>query len=147
MERKTQIRKTRDALIEDIESELEKDAGEIDGGFIDRRIDELYALDGLSPPKLNAEDLDARARTIRARAAWKTRNIREEEARKRRFTRRAVRGAAAACFAGLLFFFANHVTTLVTGSCLPSKAGIKICCGTQICRCDIAKTEEASRPE
>jgi hypothetical protein len=50
---------TRDSLIEAIKSELKKNA--IDPDFIDRRIDELYAVDGLSPPKLGDEDLRAAA--------------------------------------------------------------------------------------
>jgi hypothetical protein len=132
----------RDSLIEDIESELQKDSGDIDGDFIDRRIDELYTLDGLSPPKLSGDALDTAARTIRSRAAWRRRNTQAERERKHRITRRAVRGVCAACCAFLFFVSANHVTRLVTGSCLPSKVGIKICCGTQFCRCEIAKAEE-----
>jgi hypothetical protein len=137
----------RDSLIEDVKSELKKNAGDIDPGFIDRRIDDLYALDGLSPPKLNDEALDAAARTIRSRAAWRIRNRRAKEARKHRFAQRAVRGTAAACFAVLFLFTANYISALVTGSCLPSKAGIKICCGTKICLCDIAGTEETSHSD
>jgi hypothetical protein len=137
----------RDSLIEHIESELKKDAGDIDGGFIDRRIDELYALDGLSPPKLSDEALDAAARTIRARAAWRRRNTQAKEARKRRFIRRVAGGAAAACCLFVLTFSANYITTLVTGSCIPSKAGIKICCGTQFCHCDTAQAEETGNSE
>ena len=135
---------TRAFLIENIESELEKNADDIDPGFIDRVIDELYALDGLSPPKLSGETLDAAARTIRSRAAWRRRNTLAEQTRKRRFIRRAVRGTCAACCALLFLFSVNYVTTLITGSCLPSKAGINICCGTKYCRCDIAKAEEKS---
>jgi hypothetical protein len=142
MERKMEIQNTRDALIEDIESELEKDAGDIDPGFIDRRIDELYALDGLPPSKPGDEALAAACRTVRARAAWRSRNTLADQALKRRFTRRVVRGAVAACCAFLFFFSANYVTTLVTGSCLPSKVGIKICCGTRFCHCEISKAEE-----
>ena len=127
------------SLIEDIESELKKDADDLDCDFIDRRIDELYVLDGLDPPKLNDEALDAAARTIRARAAWRRRNTQVKEARKHRFTRRMMRGAAAACGAFLLFFSANYLSTLITGSCIPSRVGIKICCGTQFCVCEIAE--------
>jgi hypothetical protein len=128
---------------------LQKDAEDIDGDFIDRRIDELYALEGSSPPKLSDEALDAAARTVRARAAWRYRTTLADRERKRRFTRRAVRGALAACFAALFFLSANQVTTLVTGSCIPSKVGIKFCCGTQFCRCEITKTEKEnpSHPE
>jgi hypothetical protein len=133
---------TRASLIETIESELEKDADDIDPGFIDRAVDELYALDGLSPPKLSDEALAAAARTVRSRAAWRRRNTLAERARKHRFTRRAVRGAWAVCCAGLVLFSVNYVTALVTGSCLPSRAGIKICCGTKFCRCDLAQAEE-----
>ncbi|MDR0710076.1 MAG: hypothetical protein LBF77_08425 [Spirochaetaceae bacterium] len=132
----------RDSLIEDVKSELKKDAEDIDPDFIDRRIGELYTLDGLDPPKLSGEALDAAARTIRARAAWKRRNTLAKEARKRRFTRGVVRGAAAACCLAFFTFSANYITTLVTGSCIPSKVGIKICCGTQFCRCDPAKMEK-----
>jgi hypothetical protein len=132
----------RDSLVGDIASELEKDADSIDGDFIDRRIDELYALEGLSPPKLNGEALDAAARTVRARAAWRKRNVAAGQVRKGRFTRRAVRWAWAACCAVLVLFSANYVTTVVTGSCLPSKVGIKICCGTQYCFCETAKGEK-----
>jgi hypothetical protein len=137
----------RDSLIEDVKSELKKDAEDIDPDFIDRRIGGLYTLDGLDPPKLSGEALAAAARTIRIRAARRRRNTLAKEARKRRFTRRAVRGAAAACCLAFFTFFANYLTTLVTGSCLPSKVGIKICCGTKICLCDIAKTERTSYPE
>ncbi|MDR2370347.1 MAG: hypothetical protein LBD71_02605 [Treponema sp.] len=134
----------RDSLIEDVKSELKKDAGRIDSDFIDRRIDELYALDGFSPPRLDDEVLDAAARTIRARAAWRRRNTLAKEARKRRFIRRAVRGAVTACCLALFIFSANYLIILATGSCIPSKVGIKICCGTKICLCDTVKTEEAS---
>jgi hypothetical protein len=134
--------KRRDSLIEDIESELEKDPNDIAPDFIDRRIGELYMLEGLSPPKLNDEALDAAVRTIRARAAWRRRNRLAKETRKHRFTRMAARGAMAACCAFLVFFSFNYISTLVTGSCLPSKVGIKICCGTQFCRCDPAKMDE-----
>jgi hypothetical protein len=127
------------SLIEDIESELKKDADNLDCDFIDCRIDELYALDGLDPPKLNDEALDTAARTIRARAAWRRRNTQAKEARKYRFTRRMMRGTAAACGAFLFFFSANYLSTLVTGSCIPSKVGIKICCGTQFCVCETAE--------
>jgi hypothetical protein len=132
----------RDSLIKDIESELEKNVDAIDSDFIGRRIDGLYALDGISPPKLSDDALDAAARTIRSRAAWRQRNTQAKEARKRRFTRRAVRGIVAACCAAFLTFSANYVTTRITGSCLPSKAGIKICCGTKICLCDIDEAEK-----
>ncbi|MDR2142931.1 MAG: hypothetical protein LBP29_01005 [Treponema sp.] len=141
MERKMEIQKTRTSLIGDIESELEKDEGDIDPGFIDRRIDELYALDGRTPPKLNGEALRAAARTVRARAAWRRRNTLAKQSLRQRLARRIVRGAVAACCAFLFFFSANYVSTLVTGVCLPSKVGIKICCGTKFCRCDIAGAE------
>jgi hypothetical protein len=134
--------KPRDSLIEDIKSELEKDEGDIDPDFIDRRVDELYALDGLDLPKLNDEALGAAARTVRARAAWRHRNALAKRALKHRFAYRAVWAAVAACFAVLFLFSANYLSTLATGTCLPSKVGIKICCGTKYCFCDIAKTEE-----
>jgi hypothetical protein len=136
--------RTRVSLIEDIELELKKDPGRIDPGFIDRGIDELYTLDGLSPPELDDEALDAAARTVRSRAAWRRRNTLAEGTRRRRFTRRALRRIWAACGAFLFLFSANYVTTLVSGSCLPSKAGIRICCGTEFCRCDTAEAEEES---
>jgi hypothetical protein len=139
MERKMEIRKTRTSLIEDIESELEKEEGDIDPDFIDRGIDELYALEGISPPKLSGEALRAAARTVRARAAWRRRNTLAEQAGKRRLVRRIVRGAVAACCAFVFFFSANYISMLVTGVCLPSNVGITICCGTKFCRCDIAK--------
>ena len=130
-----------DSLVKDIESELQKGAEDIDPGFIDRRVDELYALDGLAPPTFNDEALDAATRTIRARAAWRRRNTQANRARKHRFTRRAVRGAVAACCAFLFFFSANYLTALLTGSCLLSKVGVKVCCGTQFCHCEIAKAD------
>jgi hypothetical protein len=133
--------------MKDIESELEKDSSGIDPDFIDRRIDELCALDGLCPPKLSDEALCAAARTVRARAAWRRRNTLAKEALKRRFVYRVVRGALAACCAFLFLFSANYVTTLTTGSCIPSKVGIKICCGTKYCFCDIAKTEKTDHSE
>jgi hypothetical protein len=136
--------RTRASLIEGIALELKKDPGRIDPGFIDRGIDELYALDGLTPPGLDDEALDAAARTVRSRAAWRRRNTPAEGARRRRFTRRTLRGIWAACGAFLFLFSANYVTTLVSGSCLPSKAGIRICCGTEFCRCDIAEAEKES---
>lgn len=125
----------RDSLVECIEGELEKDAAAIDGDLIDRAIDELYAMDGLSPPKLSRGDLEAAARTIRSRAGWRSRKALTDRERKRRFTRRALRSMAAACCASLILLSANFVSALVTGSCLLSKVGIRICCGTQICRC------------
>jgi hypothetical protein len=128
----------RDSLIKDIEAELAKGAEDIDGDVIDRKLDELYALEGRSPPKLSGEALDAATRTVRSRAAWRRRNTLVEGARRRR----AVRGAWAACFAALFLVSANQVTTLVTGSCLPSKVGIKICCGTKFCLCETAQGEE-----
>ncbi|MDR0557229.1 MAG: hypothetical protein LBG43_05095 [Treponema sp.] len=132
---------TRNSLIEDIESELQRDAETIDGDFIDRRIDELCALEGISLPKLTDEALDAAARTVRSRAAWRRRNALETRERKRRFTSRVARAACAACCALFFFVSANYVTTLATGSCLPSKVGIKICCGTQFCHCEIATAD------
>jgi hypothetical protein len=137
----------RDFLIGDVESELKKHADDIDSDFIDRRINELYALDGISPPKLNNEALDTAARTVRTRAAWRRRNMLAKEARKNRFIRRVVRGAVAACCLVFFSFSANYLSTLATGSCLPSKAGIKICCGTIICHCDIAKVEKTGHSE
>ncbi|MDR3114302.1 MAG: hypothetical protein LBU25_02145 [Treponema sp.] len=128
----------RDSLIENIASELKKDVPRIDSDFIDRSLDALYALDGLSPPKLSDEALGAAARTVKARAAWRHRNRLERRALKGRFIRRAW----AACFAALLLFFINYVTTVVTGYCLPSQVGIKICCGTTYCFCDTSKTEQ-----
>ncbi|MDR0663284.1 MAG: hypothetical protein LBF80_04290 [Spirochaetaceae bacterium] len=133
---------TRDSLIKGIEQELQKDAAAVDGDFIDRWIDELCALDGVSPPKLSYNAPLAAARAIRARAAWRRRNEEAARSRKRRFTRRAVRGAAAVACAFLFFISANYLTTLATGSCLPSKAGIEICCGTRFCRCETAKADE-----
>jgi triphosphoribosyl-dephospho-CoA synthetase len=145
------MERNRNSLIDEIKSELEKEAAAIDPGFIDRRIDELYALDGLVPPKLDAVQLCAAARTIRARAAWRRRNTQAKEAWKRRFIRRLirrlVRGAAAACCLFVLTFSVNYLTALITGSCLPSKAGITICCGTQFCRCDTAQAEETGNSE
>lgn len=137
----------RNSLIEEVASELKKDADDIDPGLIDRRIDELCALDGLFLPTLGDEALEAAARTIRARAAWRRRTMLAKEARKRRFTRTAFRGAAAACCLALFAVSANYLTILATGSCLPSKVGVKICCGTPICLCDTAKTEETVHPE
>jgi hypothetical protein len=136
----------RDSLIADVETELKKDAGDIDGDFIDRRIDELYALDGVSPPSLNDEDMAAAVRTIRTRAAWK-RNRAAVEARKRRFVRRVVRGAVAACCLAVFAFSANYLVIMATGSCIPSRAGIKTCCGTEICPCAIARAEKTGRAE
>jgi hypothetical protein len=130
------------SLFADIEAELNKAAEDIDGDFIDRRIDGLYALEGRFPPKVSGEALAAAARTVRARAAWRRRNTAAEGMQKRRFTRRVLRGALAACCAFLFLFSANYVTTLLTGSCLPSKAGIKICCGTRYCVCDIPRMEK-----
>jgi hypothetical protein len=131
------MEQNRNSLIEDIKSDLEKEAAAIDPDFIDRRIDELYALDGLDPPKLDDEAL---------RAAWRQRNRAAKRASKRRVGSRAVRWALAACSAVLIFFSVNYVTTLVTGACLPSRVGIKICCGTQFCLCDMGKMEETGRP-
>jgi hypothetical protein len=122
----------RDSLVECIEGELEKDPGEIDGDRIDRALDELYALEGLSSPALSDRDLEAAARAVRSRAAWRRRNMLRGRERKRRF----VRGAWAACCACLVLLSANFVTTLATGSCLPSKLGIRLCCGTRFCLCE-----------
>jgi hypothetical protein len=130
---------TRDSLVECIEAELQKDADDIDGDCIDRHLDELYALDGLSPPRLSDKALEAAARTIRSRAAWRRRNELADRARKRRFARRALRGAWVACCASLALVAANFVTILATDSCLPSKVGIRLCCGTQFCVCETAK--------
>ncbi|MDR2134515.1 MAG: hypothetical protein LBP27_05350 [Treponema sp.] len=130
----------RDSLVRGIESELEKDAQDIDADFIDRGIDELYALDGLSPPNPGDGALRA-ARTVRARAAWRRRNTLADRERKRRFAR----GVCAACCVFLFLFSANRAITLATGSCLPSRVGIKICCGTKYCLCDAAKEGE-NRP-
>ena len=140
---------TRASLIKEMEAELKKDSSHIDCDLIDSRLDGLYALDGLAAPKLDGQAIEAAARTVRARAAWRRGNTLAARVRKRRFTRRAVRGACAACFAALFLFSANYVTTLVTGSCLPSKVGIKLCCGTQFCLCEIAKADEEthSQPE
>ncbi|MDR1470658.1 MAG: hypothetical protein LBT00_15370 [Spirochaetaceae bacterium] len=132
----------RDSLIGDVEAELKKDAHDIDGDFIDRRIDELCALEGLSPPTLDDAALDAAARTVRARAAWKHRNTQAKAARRRRLARTVIRGAVAACCLALLTFSANYLAILATDSCLLSKVGVKICCGTPFCRCAIAKAEE-----
>ena len=136
-----EIQKRRNSLIEAIESELEKGPGDIDPELIDRRIDELYALDGRSPPKIGDEARYAAARAVRARAAWRSRNRLTKGAAKRRFMGRAVRGAVAACCGVFFFFSANYVTTWITGSCIPSKVGIKICCGTKYCLCDPAPAE------
>jgi hypothetical protein len=136
----------RDSLIEEIKAELEKDAAAIDPDFIDRRIDELYALDGLNPPKLDDEQLRAAARTVEARADWRRQNSAAKRASKRRVTAKAVRWALAACSAALIFFSVNYITALATGACLPSRVGIKICCGTQFCLCDMDKMEETGRP-
>ena len=47
--------------------------------------------------------------------------------------------AVAACCAFLFLFSANYLTTLVTGSRLLSKVGIKVYHGTQFCHSAIAK--------
>jgi hypothetical protein len=134
--------RVRDSLVEDIESELKKDADNIDGDLIERSIDKLFALDGLSPPEPGDEALQAAVRAIRSRAAWRRRNTLAEQVRKRRFVRRVVCGVCAACCAFLVLFSANYATTLLTGSCLPSKVGIKVCCGTKYCICDTAGEKE-----
>ncbi|MDR3131074.1 MAG: hypothetical protein LBU18_05960 [Treponema sp.] len=130
----------RDFLIEKIEQELKKDADDIDGDFIAGMIDELYALDGLSPPEPSEDAPRAAARTVRARAAWRRQNTLARRKLKRRF----ICGVYASCCVFLLFFSANYATTLVTGTCIPSKVGIKICCGTKYCLCDITKTEHGN---
>ena len=139
----------RDSLVECIEGELQKDADKIDGDLVDRAIDGLYALDGLSPPRPGAEDLEAALRAIRSRAAWRRGKTMKALDRKRRFTRRALHGVWAACCASLVLLSINFVSALATGSCLLSKVGIKFCCGTQFCRCEIAEAEAEnfSRPE
>jgi hypothetical protein len=136
----------RNSLIEAIQSELQKDDDAIDPDRIDRHIDALYALDGLAPPKLDDEQLRAAARTVRARAAWRRRNTRAKGASRRRLGSRAPRWAVAACFSALFLFSANYVTTLASGACLPSRVGIKICCGTKFCACDTDKMEKTGRP-
>jgi hypothetical protein len=133
---------TRDSLIGDIAAELEKEAADIDGDFIDRRIDGLYALDGLSPPKPDDEALSAAARAVHSRAAWRRRDMLRKRALKDRFIHRALRGVWAACCAFLFLFSVNYAAALVTGSCLPSKVGIKICCGTKYCLCQTVTGEE-----
>jgi hypothetical protein len=133
----------RNSLIGEVKSELQKDAAAIDPNFIDRRIDELYTLDGLAPPKLDDVQLRAAARTVQARAAWRRRGIPAKHTLKRRL----IRGTMAACFSALLFFSANYLTTLATGSCIPFKVGIKICCGTKFCLCDPDKMKETGRYE
>jgi hypothetical protein len=135
-----------DTLVRDIESELKKDSNLIDGDLIDRALDELYGISGLSPPRLSGGALEAAARTVRARHEYRNRNALAEYKRKRRFNRRAVRGIRAVCFAALFLFSANYVTMLVTGSCLPSKVGINLCCGTKYCLCEAVKTKETDRP-
>jgi hypothetical protein len=136
----------RNSLIENIESALKKDADNIDPDFIDRLIDELYTLDRLPPPTLTDKALDAAARSIRARAAWRQRNRAAKGASKRRVTAKAVRWTLAACSAALISFSVNYITALATGVCFPSRVGIKICCGTQFCLCDTDKMEETGRP-
>jgi hypothetical protein len=136
----------RNSLIEEVKAELEKDAAAIDPGFIDRRIDELYALDGMTPPKLDAEQLRAATRTVQARAAWRRRNRAVTRTLKRRVVSRVVRWAAAACCFAFITFSVNYITTLITGNCIPSKVGIKICCGTKYCLCDTDKMKETDRP-
>jgi hypothetical protein len=131
----------RASLIGHIESELKKDADDIDCASIDRAIDELYTLDSLTPPKLDDNTLDAAARAVRARAAWRRRNTRTKTMRKRRFIRRAIRGVCAACCASLLLLSANQIAAIVTGSCIPSKIGIKLCCGTKYCLCETVEAE------
>jgi hypothetical protein len=133
---------TRDSLIESIALELKKDADRVDGGFIDRRIDELYALDGLPPPKLSDGALRAAARTIRARAAWRRRNMLAKRKLRRRFTRYVW----AVCGAFLFLFSVNYISALVTGSCLPAKVDIRICCGTKFCLCGPAEGEAEKTP-
>jgi hypothetical protein len=139
--------KRQNTLIEDIESELKKDSSLIDGDLIDRSLDELYALSAVSPPCLSGEALEAAARTVRARHEYRRRNALAKRRQKRRFTRSAVRGIWAACFTALFLFSANYVTTLATGSCLPSKIGIKLCCGTKYCLCETDEPKEAVPPE
>jgi hypothetical protein len=134
----------RDSLMDNITAELKKDAEDINGDLIDRCIDGLYAMEGRAPPKLNEEALFAAARTVRSRAAWRRRNRLALRERKTRLTRRAVRGVWAACCVFLFLLSANYVSTLITGSCLPSKVGIKICCGTTYCLCGPAKAEEGN---
>jgi hypothetical protein len=116
----------RTSLVKNIEAELTKDADDIDPGFIDRAIDQLYALDGLSPPTLSDAALAAAARTIRSRSAWRRRNILTAGVRKRRFTRRVLRGAWAVCCAILILFSVNYAAALTTGSCLPSTVGLHL---------------------
>jgi hypothetical protein len=137
----------RASLIEHIESELKKNADDIDCASIDRAMDKLYTLDGLTPPKLDDDALNAAARAVRSRAAWRHQNTHTKTMRKRRFIRRAIRGVCAACCASLLLLSANQITAIVTGSCIPSKIGIKFCCGTKICLCEIAEAEETSHSE
>jgi hypothetical protein len=131
----------RASLIENIEAELKKDADDIDGDFIDCGIDELNVLDGLTPPTLDDGALNAAARAVRARAAWGRRNTHTKTMRKRRFIRRTIRGVCAACYASLLLLSASQLTALVTGSCLPSKIGITLCCGTKYCLCETAEAK------
>jgi hypothetical protein len=116
------ICRTRDALINDIEAELKKDASGIDLDFIDRRIDELYALDGLAPPKLQDEQLQGRCPDNAGPRRMETRNT----PAKRALKRRAVSWSVAACFTVLFLFSANYVSTMIIDTCLPSKVGIKI---------------------
>jgi hypothetical protein len=136
----------RSSLIEDIQAELQKDAAAIAPDFIDRCIDELYALDGLISPKPDDEAVRTAARTVRARALWRRQNIAAKRALTRRVRSRAVRWTLAACSAVLIFFSVNYITALATGDCLPSRVGIKICCGTKFCLCDTDKTKETGRP-
>jgi hypothetical protein len=133
----------RASLVEKIESELKKDADDIDGDLIDCGIDELNMLDGLVPPMLGDDTLNAAARAVRARAAWRCRNMRTKMMRKRRFIRWAIRGVCAS----LLLLSANQVTAFVTGSCIPAKIGIEFCCGTKYCHCEIVEAENPRYPE
>lgn len=133
----------RDLLIEEVEAELRKSIDDIDPDVIDRQIDELCALEGISLPSLNDAALAAVARTIRARAAWRRQNTLAKEARARRFAHHVVHGAVAACCFAVFTLSTNYISALATGSCLLSKAGINICCGMPFCLCDGAETDHS----
>ncbi|MDR1901018.1 MAG: hypothetical protein LBQ88_01870 [Treponema sp.] len=123
-------------LLKKLEDELHKDEDALDPVLAGKLVDSLYETDGLSPPQVTGQEVEACIARIK----------KEEPGSRRtpplgRFlfagkVRRPVRWAAAFCGVLLFVFSANYVTALVSGACLVSRIEPRLCSETKYCPCD-----------
>ncbi|WP_010254667.1 hypothetical protein [Treponema primitia] len=132
------ISKSRDALIANLQKEMDKSGEGPNPEHIDGMVKSLYALDGQPLPSLSGDQLETVIRDLKNRSVKHSRRPLSKGAF------RFVRWASAACVVLLFFVFLNLGLAWATGGCLLRKVDKEFCSHTIFCPADGEEVPESS---